>query len=446
MPRPERKERLKAALRAGSLTDDEALVASYAWDVFWARENQLAPSVAQNGVDDWRVWLLLAGRGFGKTRTGCEWARAMAEAGQGPGAIVGRTAADVRDVLIEGPAGIMAISPPWFRPVYNPSKRRLTWPNGVYALTFSAEEPDQLRGPQHAWALADEFAAWQYLADAWSNLQMGLRLGRHPQLAVMTTPRPLPLIRQLVADKRNAVTRGATKDNRDNLAASAIEDLERRYAGTRLGRQELEGEILDDVPGALWTRDMIEQTRPTPGIRPPPLEAFERIVVGVDPSGSDGERGDFIGIVAAGRLNPQAAREWGKEFVVLADMTCQERPEQWARLVIDAYDTARADKIIAEGNYGGDMVRALIQAVRPNAPVDLVHASRGKHVRAEPVSALYEQKKVMHAEAFTMLEDELCMFTPTGYKGEDSPNRADAAVWALTALAFNAPAEPFILV
>lgn len=427
---------LKAALAKGLLSDDEAAVASYAWDVFWARPNQLAPDFRP-----WRFWLLLAGRGFGKTRTGCEWARSKAESGIGPGAIVGRTAADVRDVLVEGPAGIMAISPPWFRPKYEPSKRRLTWPNGVTALLFSADEPDQMRGPQHAWALADELAAWQRLNDAWSNLLLGLRLGSHPQLAAMTTPRPLPLLRALAKDPNTVITRGATKDNVANLAPSAVEDLYKRYEGTRLGRQELDGEILDDVPGALWTRDMIEATRPT--MKPPPLDAFERIVVGVDPSGSDGETGDWIGIVAAGKLKPQAAKEWGKDFAILADLTCQERPERWATLVIEAFDACKADRIIAEGNYGGDMVRALIHMVRPFAPVEIVHASRGKAQRAEPVSALYEQGRVMHVEPFVSLEDELCFFTPTGYKGEDSPNRADAAVWALTALAHTI-AEPRI--
>ena len=432
-------------LQSGALDDEEALVALYDWRTFWARDDQISPEW------NWRRWLILSGRGWGKTRTLAEWAHEKADENQGPGHIVARTGDDIEKVLIKGPAGILATAKPWFTPLWEASKRRLTWPNGAYALAFSAEEPNQLRGPQCAWAIADELAAWQYLADAWGNLIFGLRLGNAPQLAIATTPRPLPLLRELVKEhaKTTHVTRGATRDNRDNLSAEALADMEKRFAGTRLGRQELEGEILDDVPGALWTREMIEWTRPEnacPGMRPPPLDAFERIVVGVDPSGSDGERGDFIGIVAAGKLKPEAARTWGREFVVLADMTCQERPETWAKLVIDAYDASHADRIIAERNFGGDMVRALIQGVRANAPVDLVTASRGKHQRAEPVSALYEQKKVMHAEPFPFLEDELCMFTPTGYKGEDSPNRADAQVWALTALAFNAPSEPFIIV
>lgn len=443
-PRSERKSRLISLIQSGTLDDEEATVALYEWRNIWAREDQLAPDW------DWTRWLALAGRGWGKTKAGSEWVNEKALAGSPtlPGAIVGRTADDVRKVLIEGPAGILACSPPWFRPVYEPSKSLITWPNGVYALTFSAQEPDQLRGPQHAWALADEIAAWLYLTEAYGNLTMGLRLGPLPQLMMATTPRPIQLLRELVAEhgKRTHVTRGKTRDNAENLSADALADLEKRYAGTRLGRQELEGEILDDVPGALLTRAMIEATRPERGIKPPPLDAFERIVVGVDPSGSDGERGDFIGIIAAGVLKPQAAKEWGKEFVVLADLTCQERPEIWAQKVIEAYDVSKADRIVAESNFGGDMVRALIQAARANAPVELVTASRGKHVRMEPVSLLYEQGRVMHAEPFMELEDELCLFTPSGYKGDDSPNRADALVWAATALAFGyeAPA-PFIL-
>lgn len=398
------------------------------------------------------MWLLLAGRGFGKTRTGVEWAREQAEAGKGPGAIVGRTAADVRDVLIEGPAGLMACSPPWFKPIYEPSKRRITWPNGVYALTFSAEEPDQLRGPQHAWALGDEFAAWARLGDAWSNLQMGLRLGRQPQVALMTTPRPLPIIRQLVAEKGNAITRGGTRDNFDNLAKSAVEDLEKRFKGTRLGRQELDGEILDDVPGALWTRAMLQAAvdrgypygnlvgRGKQGKGDRTHDLFSRIVVGVDPSGSDGsERGDFIGIVTAGRL-----RESG-HAVVLRDRTVQARPEEWAKIVVAEYDFWEADSVVAEANFGGDMVRAVVQSAadRP-IPVKMVTASRGKHVRAEPVSRLYEQERVHHAKALPQLDDELCFFTPNGYMDDTSPNRADAMVWAITDLMLLPTSEPKI--
>lgn len=432
-------------MKAGKLNDEQCAVALYDWRTFWAREDQLAPDW------DWRVWLALAGRGWGKTRTLAEWVieKASEPVQHGPIHIVCRVKDDIEKVVIEGPAGVLKRSPPWFYPKW--SKGVLKWANGAEALTFSAQEPSQLRGPQCAAAACDEFAAWEYLEEAWSNLEFGLRLGPSPQCFIATTPRPLSILREMVKDhgKDTHVTRGKTRDNYENLSTKAIASMEKKYAGTRRGRQELDGEILDDVPGALWTREMIEAARPLrafPGKRPPPLEAYERILVGVDPSGSDGERGDFIGIVAAGKLSERAAKEYGREFGVLADLTCQERPENWARLVGEAVDVTKADRVIAEGNFGGDMVRAVIQAARPDVAVDIVHASRGKHVRADPISALYEQGRVFHAEAFPPMEDEMCMFTATGYKGEDSPNRADALVWALTALAFGAPEEPWVMV
>lgn len=441
------------ALQSGALDDDEATAAIYDWAAFWARDNQLAPP------GDWLTWLLLAGRGFGKTRTVCEWLRGKAEAGIGPLAIVGRTSADVRDVLIEGPAGILAVSPPSCKPVWEPSKRRLTWPNGVTATTFSAEQPDQLRGPQHAAAIADEIAAWQYYEETWSNLLFGLRLGANPQVAAATTPRPLPMIRDLLRDPDCVATRGKTRDNADNLSPKAVALLEKRYAGTRLGRQELDGEVLDDLAGALWTRAMLDAATTAWKVWGSPFEAsaFRRIVVGVDPSGSAGKNtdaGDAIGIIVAGEL-PDG------RFVVLEDLTCHERPEEWAKRVVAAWSRWQADMIVAETNYGGDMVRAVIQANTPAAPVAVVTASRGKHVRAEPISALYEQGRVAHAlsplahqtdsagdpfaaRGFAPLEDELTQFTAGGYQGSVSPNRADALVWALTTLAFNAPAPPRI--
>ncbi len=435
-PRHERKKRLLSLIQSGTLDDEECLVAEYDWRTFWAREDQLPPDWS------WGIWLALAGRGWGKTRVVGEFANEKAEQGVGPGALVARTKDDIEKDLIEGHSGILKCGKPWFRPIY--TKGKVVWPNGVYALCFSAQEPDQLRGPQHAWAAADELATWPYLAEAWGNLLMGLRLGVNPQLVIATTPRPLQLLRELIADPRCHVTRGRTLDNAENLSPEFMIDIQKRYAGTRIGRQELEGEILEDVPGALWTRDMIEAARPKSGIKPPTLEMFERIGIGVDPSGSDGERGDFIGIVAAGKLKPEAAREWGKEFVVLGDFTCQERPEVWAKIVGDLFDETKADRVFAEVNYGGAMVRAVLQAAHPNLPMDMLHASRGKHVRAEPISALYEQGKVMHAIPMIELEDELGLFTPTGYKGADSPNRADALVWVLTALAFGAAAAPMI--
>lgn len=436
-PPLERKAALLSLIQSGELDDEEAAVAEAEWRTFWGREDQIAPD------GDWRFWLCLAGRGWGKTRTVCEWAREQAEAGRGPGAIVARTAADVRDVLIEGPAGLMAISPNWMRPKYEPSKRRVTWPNGVFAITFSAEEPDQLRGPQHAWAICDELAAWAYLEDAWSNLMMGLRLGTSPRAVIATTPRPIPRLRQLMADPRVHLTRGRTYDNAANLAGDFISDIEKRYGGTRIGRQELEGEVLDDVPGALWTRAMLQEAldrgRPYSGVWERVRDMFARIVIGVDPSGSPGrETGDEIGIVAAGKL------KHADEVVVLQDATIRDRPEVWASKVADMAQLWDADCIVAEGNFGGDMVRAVIASASVSCGVRLVNASRGKTARAEPVSLLYEQGRVHHARGFPALEDELCFFTPNGYMGDHSPNHADALVWAVTDLLLGARSEPRI--
>lgn len=380
--------------------------------------------------------MILAGRGWGKTRTGAEWAIAQAMAKAGPGALIGRTAADVRDVMIEGPAGVLSISPPWFRPIYEPSKRRLTWPNGMTATAFSAEEPDLLRGPQHSWAWLDELAAWSRLEDTYSNFEFGLRLGDHPRFIVTTTPRPVPTVRRLMKDARTILTRGRTRDNFANLAPDFIASIEAKYAGTRLGRQELDGEVLEDVEGALWTRDMIEAARTGEEFS---VETFTRVVVSVDPSGSDGEdAGDQQGIIAAGQL-PDG------RFAVIDDASCRLRPEGWALVVKKLYDRVQADRVVAEKNFGGDMVRAVIQAAAPNLPVRIVTASRGKAQRAEPISALYEQRKVVHVKPLPELEDQMCNFTALGYVGEGSPDRVDALVWALTDLAFGSP-EPGIIV
>lgn len=440
-------------LRTGKLSDEEAAVALYDWRAFWAREEQIAPDW------NWRRWLLLAGRGFGKTRTLAEWVIEQAQTGAGPGHIVARVKDDIEKVLIKGPAGVLARSPPWFYPKW--TKGVLKWPNGVEALTFSAQEPDQLRGPQCAWAAGDEFAAWEYIEEAYGNLTFGLRLGRRPQLLLATTPRPLRLLRELVKEngKSTHVTRGSTFDNKDNLSAEALDDMQKRYAGTRRGRQELDGEILDDVPGALWSRAMlqaaVERGQAYSSLRRidardeharaelrRQLEMFDRIVIAVDPSGSPGaERGDAIGIVVVGKLKHT------NEAVVLEDATCQERPEVWCANVATLFNGWDADLVVAEGNYGGDMVRALIARAGAggNMPVKIVTASRGKHVRAEPISGLYEQGRVHHARPFPMLDDELAQFTANGWpEDEPSPNRADALVWALTELMLAARAEPRI--
>jgi phage terminase large subunit-like protein len=391
---------------------------------FWARPDQVAPE------GEWSTWLALAGRGWGKTRAGCEWVRSIAcgPSPLSPGthrriAIIAETAADARDVLVEGESGILAVHPSDYRPNYEPSKRRLTWPNGAVATLYNAVEPDQLRGPQHDAALCDEMAKWRYVEETWDQLQFGLRLGNDPRACITTTPRPLPVIRDLMDDPTTVVTRGVTLDNAANLAPRFLDRMRARYEGTRLGRQELNAEILDDVPGALWTRSMIDDAK----VKEAP--SLIRVVVAVDPSGSSGDddTADDIGIVIAGLGND------GRGYV-LADWTCDLSPAGWGRRSIDAFDQFKADRIIAERNFGGAMVESVIKATRKTAPVKLVTASRGKVQRAEPIAALYEQGRVSHVGALAQLEDQLCCFTGDGYVGKGSPDRADALVWALTEL------------
>ena len=397
---------------------------------FWARPDQLPPP------GDWRTWLILAGRGWGKSRTGAEWVREKALGEVCRIALVGLTAADARDVMVEGESGILAVHPERERPLYEPSKRRLTWPNGSIATCYNASEPDQLRGPQHHYAWVDELAKFPAAQELWDQLAFGLRLGQHPQTVITTTPRPIPIIKRLMADKSTETTRGATRDNVTNLAPGAVAALMERYEGTRLGRQELDGEIVDDVPGALWTRDMLDRTRVKE------LPEMARVIVAIDPSGTSGDdEGDAVGIIVAGRgVDGQG--------YVLEDATCKLSPEGWARRAITAYHRWKADRIVAERNFGGAMVEAVIRTADRSVPYKEVVASRGKAARAEPVSALYEQGRVHHVGGFAELEDEMVLMTAGGFMGEGSPNRTDALVWALTEamLAHQAPqraVEPF---
>lgn len=377
---------------------------------------------------DWDIWLLLAGRGFGKTRTGAEAIRQWVNDGTYKLIhLVARTAADVRDTMVEGPAGILEScrGDVGNIPTYNPSNRSIHWPNGAKCLLFSADKPDQLRGPQcEAW-WADEVASWQYIEAAWDMLQFGARLGTKVRGIVTTTPRALPLIKQLMTRDGVTVTTGSTFDNEANLAPSAIRSFKDRYEGTRIGRQELYAEILDDVLGALWSREMIEDHRIVGKDAHEVADTLRRIVVAVDPSGSTGATGDDIGIVVAGI-------DANKHAYILADYTLLASPEKWAAAAIEAYHRWNADKVIYEVNFGGDMVRAVIHAIDKTIPLKAVHASRGKTARAEPVVAMYEQGKVHHVGNLAQLEDEQC----TWVDGESkwSPNRLDAAVWALTEL------------
>lgn len=392
----------------------------YTWK-FWARPNQLPPE------GKWTTWLLLAGRGFGKSRCGAEWVRQMAY--EHPGcriALVAETAADARRVMVEGESGILAISPPEFMPDYSPANRMLTWPNGSMAFTYNATQPDQLRGPQHHFAWCDEIAKWQYMQDSWDQLQFGLRLGKDPRQVVTTTPRPLPLIRKLMNDENTYVTRGRTYDNADNLAAPFLRQIEDRYGGTRLGRQELEGEVLEDVPGALWQRSTIDECR-----RPEAPIDLQRVIVAVDPAISSEEGSDETGIVCVGLA--QDADGFNRGYV-LADRSLRGPPDQWAKAAVALYREFDADRIVAEKNQGGEMVEAVIRAVDRHVPVRLVHASRGKLVRAEPVSALYEQRRVHHVGRFDELEDQMCTFSADYDRANGSPDRMDALVWGLTAL------------
>lgn len=394
---------------------------------FWARPDQLIPA------GDWNTWLILAGRGWGKTRTGGETIREWA-CGTTPLAgglckhiaIVAETSADARDVLVEGPAGILAIHHKDFRPLYQPSMRRLTWPNGATATLYNAVEPDQLRGPQHDAAWGDEMAKWRYMQETWDQMQFGLRLGKHPRQVITTTPRPLPLIRKLMNDPTVHVTRGRTYDNFANLAGTFLTAIEERYAGTRLGRQELEGEVLDDIPGALWTRDCIDNNRRTAAPKD-----LQRIVIAVDPATTSNEGSDETGLVAVGIGKDIDGYSRG---YVLADRSLRGTPDEWARAAVSLYREYEADRIVAEKNQGGEMVEAVIKAVDRNVPVTLVHASRGKHVRAEPISALYEQGRVHHVGRFDELEDQMCLFSRDYDRANGSPDRVDALVWGLAAL------------
>lgn len=404
------------AAELARLTPEVQAALRWQWRGWWARPNQLAPD------GDWATWLILAGRGFGKTRSGAEWVREMWKAGAKRIALVAETAADARDVLVEGQSGILAISPRHERPLFEPSKRRLTWPDGATATLYNGTEPDQLRGPEHECAWVDEIAKYAYPQETWDNLQFGLRLGRRPRVCVTTTPRPIPIVRALVKDPRTHVTKGSTFDNAANLPAQFITQIRERYAGTRLGRQELYAEILDDVPGALWTREMIRHGE---------AANLARVVVAVDPSGAGGDEdggNNSIGIVAAAKCADGT-------FLVLEDATCDLGPAGWARRTVDTYRRHAADRIVAEANFGGAMVESTIRTVDRTAPVKMVTASRGKVVRAEPIAALYEQGRVRHVRGLDALEDQMMQMTLTGFMGDGSPDRVDALVWALTELA-----------
>jgi phage terminase large subunit-like protein len=382
-----------------------------------ARPEQLPPP------GDWAIWLLLAGRGFGKTRVLSESALEAVLNGYRRIAIVAATAGDCRDVVIEGESGILSCAPKWNRPEYEPTKRRLTWSNGAIATAYSADEAERLRGPQHDFAIVDELAAWRY-PESWDMLMMGLRLGKNPRAIVATTPKPTKLIRDLVAreGKDVVITRGRTKDNEANLAPQFLKTIVARFQGTRLGRQELDGELLTDTPGALWNHENLDATRVDTA------PTLQRIVVGIDPSGSAGENADECGIVVSG-LGVDS------ELYVLADLSGRMSPTEWARRAIGAFHYYKADRIVAETNYGGAMVLSTITAIDPGVPVKAITSSRGKVLRAEPISAIWEQGHGhLVGSNFAELQDEMTSFTTDWDRSRGSPNRVDALVFSAAEL------------
>lgn len=387
------------------LTPEQVLALKYDWD-FWARDKQRQPDA------EFFVWLILAGRGFGKTRTGAETVRQWVRDNTIVN-LIGATADDARDIMIEGESGILAICPDSERPDYIASKRRLEWKNGAVSLIFTADEPERLRGKQAMKIWMDELAAWRY-PEAYDQAMMGLRLGNNPQAIITTTPKPTKIILDLIKDNRNVITTGSTYENRVNLSDGFFDYVIKKYEGTRLGRQELNAELLMDTPGALWKREQIDAARV---VKAPELDY---VIVGVDPSASSD--GDEAGIITAGRK--------GEDYYTLADDSVQGSPQVWATAVVTAYHRHKANLIVAEKNNGGEMVEAVIKQVDPDVPVRLVHASRGKATRAEPVAAISEQGRDHHVGSFPALEDELCLWMP----GDASPNRLDAKVWAITEL------------
>jgi phage terminase large subunit-like protein len=407
---------------------DAALMALPWLFEFWALPHQLPPE----GV--WKTWVIMGGRGAGKTRAGAEWVRAEVEGARplDPGrskrvALVGETLEQVQKVMIFGDSGILAASPPDRKPVWEATKRRLVWPNGAIAEVYSAHDPDSLRGPQFDAAWADELAKWPKAGEAWDMLQFALRLGRDPRQVVTTTPKNVGALKAILKNPSTVVTQAPTEANRAYLAASFLEEVRARYAGTRTGRQELDGVLLEDADGALWTTAMLEAARSAVP------ERMSRVVVAVDPPTTGHEGSDECGIVVVGALTEGAPSEW--RAWVLEDATVSAaRPDAWARAAIAAMGRHGADRLVAEVNQGGLMVESVIRQVDPTVPFRPVHASRGKVARAEPVAALYEQGRVAHVRGLGPLEDQMCRMTIHGYDGKGSPDRVDALVWALTEL------------
>jgi phage terminase large subunit-like protein len=396
----------------------------------FAHGHQRAPALANSG-EAWTTWLLLGGRGAGKTRAGAEWVRQLAQSDASARiALIGETEHEAREVMVEGVSGLLAVHARAERPEWIPSRRRIEWPNGAVAQVFSAEDPESLRGPQFSAAWLDEFAKWRHAESTYDMLQFGLRLGGRPRQVITTTPRPIALLKKLMDDARTAMTHAGTRANAFNLAPDFVETVLQRYLGTRLGRQEIEGEIIAQRSDALWTRGGIEACRVAAA------PALQRIVVAVDPPGSARKGADACGLVAAGRAAD------GLIYVLADESAGGLSPQGWATRAIALWRRLQADALVAEANYGGEMVRAVIGEADRTVPVMTVHARRAKFVRAEPVAQLYEQGRVKHAGVFAALEDEMCDFGLDGLSSGRSPDRLDALVWAVSALSFGARGEP----
>ncbi|QIE46388.1 DNA-packaging protein [Pseudohalocynthiibacter aestuariivivens] len=407
-----------------SLNPGELLALPYLFE-FWAMPHQLPPT------GDWRAWAIMGGRGAGKTRAGAEWVRAQVEGSRptDPGlrhriALIGETVAQVREVMVFGESGILACSPPDRRPVWEATRQRLIWPNGAVAQVFSAHDPEALRGPQFDGAWVDELAKWKKARETWDMLQFGLRLGETPQVCITTTPRNIGVLKDILNAPTTVVTSAPTEANRAFLADSFLQEVQARYAGTRLGRQELEGVLLEDVEGALWTTGALE------ALRRDTAPEMDRIVVAVDPPVTGKSTSDECGIVVVGACTQGPVQNW--RAYVLADASVSAAsPMTWAKAAIGAMQAWGADRLVAEVNQGGDMVAQVLRQVDQMVPIRSVHASRGKSARAEPVAALYEQGRVHHLRGMGALEDQMCAMTVRGFEGKGSPDRVDALVWAL---------------
>lgn len=408
------------------LTEAEAHEILYDWRLN-ARPSQLIPGTAGAALtrSDWRFWVPLAGRGWGKTRVGAETVREWAEDPSERILLVGASSSDVRETMIEGPSGLLSCYPQESRPIYNPTRHLITFPSGAVGITRSADEPERLRGPQFRKFWFDELCACRYAQQAWDQIMFGFRqVDSKLQGLITTTPKPIKVLKDILAKRGTIITRGSSDENRANLSPDYISDVIDPYRGTRLGRQEIDAELLEDVPGALWTRALIDATR-LRDMAEVRWDAIVRIVVAIDPAVTSKPESDETGIIVAGLTR-------NGHVIILDDLSLRGSPLEWATVSIAAYKSRRADMIVGEVNNGGDLVGANIHAVDANVPFRSVRASRGKYIRAEPVGALYEQGRVHHVGFFGALEDQMCMWTPQS--DEKSPDRLDALVWAVTEL------------